>query len=107
MAQPHQFTIITWEKLISASISAKMDELRISKPPMTAPTTPGKLHSYLDMPTYFEGLKGPSIPPMELMSTIPPNPNPSISNKDTKQNLGADSDQQLKSFQDLILDVMI
>ncbi|MBW0556979.1 hypothetical protein O181_096694 [Austropuccinia psidii MF-1] len=56
---------------------------------------------------YFEGLKQPSIPPMELMSTIPPNLNPSISNIDTKQNLGANSDQQLKLFQDLILDFMI
>ncbi|MBW0559147.1 hypothetical protein O181_098862 [Austropuccinia psidii MF-1] len=107
MAQPCHFTIIAWAKLITASISAIMDEFCIPKPPMTAPTTPRKVHANLDMLKYFEGLKQPSIPPMELMSTIPPNPNPSISNVDTKQNLGANSDQQLKSFQDLILDVMI
>ncbi|MBW0485455.1 hypothetical protein O181_025170 [Austropuccinia psidii MF-1] len=107
MAQPCQFTIIAWAKLIAASISATMDEFCILKPPMTAPTTPGKVHTYLDMLTYFEGLKRPSIPPMEIISTIPPNPNPSVSNIDTKKSLGANSDQNLKSFQDLTLDVMI
>ncbi|MBW0462156.1 hypothetical protein O181_001871 [Austropuccinia psidii MF-1] len=107
MAQPHQFTIIAWEKLIAASISATMDEFCIPKPPMTAPTPTSKVNAYFDMLKYFEGLKQPSIPPMELMSTIPPNPKPSASNIDTEQNLGANSDQQLKLFQDLILDVMI
>ncbi|MBW0580322.1 hypothetical protein O181_120037 [Austropuccinia psidii MF-1] len=57
MAQPCHFTIISWEKLIAASISATMDGFCIPKPPMTAPTTPGKVHAYLDMLTHFEGLK--------------------------------------------------
>ncbi|MBW0461730.1 hypothetical protein O181_001445 [Austropuccinia psidii MF-1] len=101
MTQPCQFTIIF------ASISATMDEFCISKPLMTATTTTSKVNAYLDMLTYFEGLKQLSIPPMELMSTIPPNPNPSVSNTDTKKNMGANSDKQLNSFQHSILDVML
>ncbi|MBW0565388.1 hypothetical protein O181_105103 [Austropuccinia psidii MF-1] len=58
------------------------------------------------MISYFEGLKRPSISPVELISMACQSPSGS-NNAEESFNIFSNSDQQLKIFQDLILDVMI
>ncbi|MBW0586962.1 hypothetical protein O181_126677 [Austropuccinia psidii MF-1] len=106
MLQPRSFTITAWAKVIAASVSASMDEFRIPKPPVPPQAQMYEVNIYLDMISYFEGLKRPSILPMELISMAHEILSGS-SNAAESYNISSDSDQQLKTFQDLILDVMI
>ncbi|MBW0585472.1 hypothetical protein O181_125187 [Austropuccinia psidii MF-1] len=57
------------------------------------------------MISYFEGLKRPSISPMKLISMAHQSPSGS-NNSQESYNISSDSDQQLKIFQGLILDVI-
>ncbi|MBW0521654.1 hypothetical protein O181_061369 [Austropuccinia psidii MF-1] len=68
MLQPRSFTITAWEKVIAASVSATMHEFCIPKPPVPPQAQIDEVNIYLDMISYFEGLKRPSISPMELIS---------------------------------------
>ncbi|MBW0578425.1 hypothetical protein O181_118140 [Austropuccinia psidii MF-1] len=106
MSQPKSFTINAWEKVIAASVSATMDEFCIPKPPVPPQAQIDEVHIYLDMISYFEGLKRPSISPMELTSMAHQSPSGS-NNAEESFNISSNSDQQLNIFQDLILDVMI
>ncbi|MBW0547958.1 hypothetical protein O181_087673 [Austropuccinia psidii MF-1] len=106
MSQPRSFTITFWEKVIAASVSATIDEFCIPKPPVPPQAQIYEVNTYLDMISYFEGLKRPSISPMELFSMALQSPSGS-NNAEESFNIFSDSDQQLKIFQDLILDFMI
>ncbi|MBW0537908.1 hypothetical protein O181_077623 [Austropuccinia psidii MF-1] len=55
-------------KVIAASVSATMDEFCIPKPPVPPQAQIDEVNIYLDMISYFEGLKRPSISPMGLIS---------------------------------------
>ncbi|MBW0537322.1 hypothetical protein O181_077037 [Austropuccinia psidii MF-1] len=68
MSQPRSFTITAWAKVIAASVSATMDEFCIPKPPVPPQAQIDEVNIYLDMISYFEGLKQPSISPLELIS---------------------------------------
>ncbi|MBW0590259.1 hypothetical protein O181_129974 [Austropuccinia psidii MF-1] len=83
-----------------------MDAFCIPKPPVPPQAQIDEVNIYLDMISYFEGLKRPSISPMELISMARQSPSGS-NNAQESYNISSDSDQQLKIFQDLILDVMI
>ncbi|MBW0538857.1 hypothetical protein O181_078572 [Austropuccinia psidii MF-1] len=106
MLQPRSFTITAWAKYIAASVSEAMDEFCIPKPPVHPQAQIDEIKIYLDMISYFEGLKRPSISPMELISMAGQSPSGS-KNAEESYNISCNSDQQLKSFQDLILDVII
>ncbi|MBW0561813.1 hypothetical protein O181_101528 [Austropuccinia psidii MF-1] len=106
MLQPRSFTITAWAKVIAASVSETMDEFCIPKPPVPPQAQIDEVNIYLDMISYFEGLKRPSISPMELISMAHQSPSGS-NNAEESFNISSDSDQQSKIFQDLILDVMI
>ncbi|MBW0507549.1 hypothetical protein O181_047264 [Austropuccinia psidii MF-1] len=83
-----------------------MDEFCIPKPPVPPQAQIDEVNIYLDMISYFEGLKRPFIFPMELISMARQSPSGS-SNSEKSYNIFSSSDQQSKIFQDLILDVMI
>ncbi|MBW0521151.1 hypothetical protein O181_060866 [Austropuccinia psidii MF-1] len=68
MLQPRSFTITAWAKVIAASVSATMDKFFIPKPPVPPQAQIYEVNIYLDMISYFEGLKRSSISPMELIS---------------------------------------
>ncbi|MBW0566772.1 hypothetical protein O181_106487 [Austropuccinia psidii MF-1] len=68
MLQPRSFTINSLAKVIAASVSATMDEFFMPKPPVPPQAQFDEVNIYLDMISYFEGLKRPSIPPIELIS---------------------------------------
>ncbi|MBW0474050.1 hypothetical protein O181_013765 [Austropuccinia psidii MF-1] len=101
MLQPRSFTITAWAKVISASVSATMDEFCIAKPPVPPQAQMDEVKIYLDMISYFEGFKRPSISPMELISMACRSPSGS-KNSEESYNISSDSDQQLKTFQDLM-----
>ncbi|MBW0570565.1 hypothetical protein O181_110280 [Austropuccinia psidii MF-1] len=106
MSQPISLTITAWPKVIAASVSATVDEFSIPKPPVPPQAQIDEVYIYLGMISYFEGLKRPSISPMELISMACPSPSGS-NNAEESYNISSDSDQHLKIFQDLILDVII
>ncbi|MBW0571932.1 hypothetical protein O181_111647 [Austropuccinia psidii MF-1] len=83
-----------------------MDEFCIPNPPVPLQAQIDEVTIFLDMISYFEGLKRPSISPMELISMACQSPSGS-NNAEESYNISCNSDQQLKIFQDLILDVMI
>ncbi|MBW0460381.1 hypothetical protein O181_000096 [Austropuccinia psidii MF-1] len=83
-----------------------MDEFCIPKSPVPPQAQIDEVKIYLDMIAYFEGLQRPSISPMELISMAFQSPSGS-NNIDDSYNSYSYSYQQLKIFQDLILDVMI
>ncbi|MBW0525098.1 hypothetical protein O181_064813 [Austropuccinia psidii MF-1] len=105
MSLPRSFTITSWEKVISASVSVTMDEFCIPKPPVHPQAQINEVNIYLDMIAYFEGLKRPSMSPMELISMARKSPSGS-NHAEESYNISSNSDQQLKIFQDLILDVI-
>ncbi|MBW0581623.1 hypothetical protein O181_121338 [Austropuccinia psidii MF-1] len=105
MSQRRSFTTTAWEKVIEASVSATMDEFCIPKPPVPPQAQIDEVNIYLEMISYFESLKRPSISPMELISMARQSPSGS-NHAEKKNNISSDSDQQLKIFQDLILDVI-
>ncbi|MBW0552851.1 hypothetical protein O181_092566 [Austropuccinia psidii MF-1] len=106
MLQPRSFTITAWAKVIAASVSATMDEFCIPNLPVPPQAQIDEVNIYLDMITYFEGLKVPSISPLELIAMASQSPSGS-NNAEESFNIASNSDQQLKIFQELILDVMI
>ncbi|MBW0568284.1 hypothetical protein O181_107999 [Austropuccinia psidii MF-1] len=106
MSQPRSFTITSWEKVISASVSATMDKFCIPKPPVHPQAQIDKVTIYLDIIAYFEGLKRPSISPIQLISMARQSPSGS-NHAEESYNISSSSDQQLKIFQDLILDVIL
>ncbi|MBW0565335.1 hypothetical protein O181_105050 [Austropuccinia psidii MF-1] len=103
--QPRSFNIPAWAKVIAASVSATMDEFCIPKPPLPPQAQIDEVNIYLYMISYFEGLKRPSIKQMELIYMARQSPS-GINNAPESYNISSDSDQQLRIFQDLILDVM-
>ncbi|MBW0591985.1 hypothetical protein O181_131700 [Austropuccinia psidii MF-1] len=82
-----------------------MDEFCIPKSPVPPQAQIDEVNIYLDIIAYFEGIKRPSISPMELISMVHQSPSGS-NNAEESCNISSDSDQQLKIFQDLISDVI-
>ncbi|MBW0460894.1 hypothetical protein O181_000609 [Austropuccinia psidii MF-1] len=98
--------IYAWAKVIVASVSATMDEFFIQKPPVIPEAQIDEVNFYLNMIAYFDGLKRPSISPVELISMAHQSLSGS-NNSEESYNISSNSDQQLKIFKDLTLDVMI
>ncbi|MBW0569234.1 hypothetical protein O181_108949 [Austropuccinia psidii MF-1] len=61
MLQPQSFTITAWAKVIAASVSETIDEFCIPEPPVPPQAQTDEVNIYLDMISYFECLKRPSI----------------------------------------------
>ncbi|MBW0506854.1 hypothetical protein O181_046569 [Austropuccinia psidii MF-1] len=97
MLQPRSCTITAWAKVIASSVSETMDEFCIPKPPVPPQAHMDEVKIYLDIISYFEGLKRPSISPMEPISMARQSPSGS-NNAEESFNIYSNSDQKFKIF---------